>query len=494
MTDRWETHLGDCLERLKALPDASQDAVVTDPPAGIAFMGKEWDKDKGGRLQWVAWMEEIARECYRVLKPGGHALVWSIPRTSHWTGWAWENAGWQPRDMIMHLQAQGFPKNLNVSKAIDKAAGAVREVVGVDEMARARACKNNFNQFNAMGGSEKGVNSAAFAANAGIITAPATPEAARWEGWGTCLKPAMEGWWLFRKPLMGSVAENVLAHGTGAINIDGCRIEAVGGITPGGSHTGKDPFHQGGHDVRVRTPEHQKGRWPANLVLSHSEDCQQVGTRRVKANTEGAGKLWCHYRDDTEDHAQARTSRLGDEDGMETIEEWACTDDCPVRMLNEQSGVLTSGKLSSGHKHAGGDGNMFKANSGLIEGNYGGDSGGAARFFYTAKTSKNEKTAGGNVNNVHPTVKPLSLMRYLCRLITPPGGKVLDPFMGSGTTGVAALQEGFSFYGIEQDPTSHETANQRLNLAMNPGLWVDPVVVVEEKPMNLNAMLGFEDE
>ena len=123
-------HHGDCLEVLATLPDCLVDAIVTDPPAGIAFMGKAWDRDKGGKAEWVQWMQSVAAQCLRVIKPGGHALVWAIPRTSHWTGDAWEEAGWQVRDKIYHVFGSGFPKSLDVSKAIDKAAGAEREVVG----------------------------------------------------------------------------------------------------------------------------------------------------------------------------------------------------------------------------------------------------------------------------------------------------------------------------------------------------------------------------
>ena len=186
-------HHGDCLKVLKTLPSCSVDAIVTDPPAGIAFMGKSWDTDKGGRDAWIAWMQSIAQECLRVIKPGGHALVWALPRTSHWTGMAWENAGWEPRDKVVHLFGTGFPKSLNVSKAIDKAAGAEREVVGYS---RGVGVEDNQGYGGiARGGVgivQKGIDVP--------VTASATPEAHQWEGWGTALKPAAEDWWLLRKP------------------------------------------------------------------------------------------------------------------------------------------------------------------------------------------------------------------------------------------------------------------------------------------------------
>ena len=216
---KFELHHGDCLDVLKTLADCSVDAIVTDPPAGIAFMGKEWDRDKGGKADWIQWMQSVADQCLRVIKPGGHALVWAIPRTSHWTGTAWEDAGWQPRDKIYHVFGSGFPKSLDVSKAIDKAAGAEREVVGVSSVTGARRSQT-------MNDGHKGTQRT-YQNDEPVInnlTAPATEAAKQWEGWGTALKPAAEEWWLFRKPLIGTVAANVLEHGTGGLNIDGCRV------------------------------------------------------------------------------------------------------------------------------------------------------------------------------------------------------------------------------------------------------------------------------
>jgi site-specific DNA-methyltransferase (adenine-specific) len=208
---------GDCIEVMRGMSDNSVDSIVTDPPAGISFMGKNWDKDKGGRLHWISWMAEVASECLRVIKPGGHALVWAIPRTSHWTGMAWDDAGWLPRDKIYHCFGSGFPKSLSVSKEIDRIAGAEREVIGKGKS----GSPNSHNNYNIKtdvdnGGYEFGGEY--------TYTAPATPEAKRWDGWGTAMKPAIEEWWLFRKPFKGTVAENVLEWGTGGINIDGCRV------------------------------------------------------------------------------------------------------------------------------------------------------------------------------------------------------------------------------------------------------------------------------
>jgi len=354
----------DCLDAMRDLPDACVDAIVTDPPAGIAFMSREWDKDKGGRDAWVAWMTDVARECLRVIKPGGHALVWTIPRTSHWTGWAWEGAGWEPRDKIVHLFGSGFPKSLNVSKSIDKSHGAEQEVIGIDhEWIRRAGLSHGGNTYttNTFG--------SASGPNAGKITTPATDAAKKWDGWGTALKPASEDWWLFRKPLQSTVAANVLTHGTGAINVDGCRvpIDASDDIYAKNPHTigtiGANGVYGAGKATIYNVPA---GRWPANVAL----------------------------------------------------------DEVAAAMLDEQTG----------------------------------DSGGASRFFYTAKASRRERGEG----NVHPTVKPIALMRWLVRLVTPKGGNVLDPFCGSGTTLLAAHLEGFDYLGIEREAEYVEIIRKRL--------------------------------
>lgn len=202
---------GDCLEQLKTLADNSVDSLVTDPPAGIAFMGKEWDKDKGGRKEWVSWMTGVMSEALRVMKPGAHGLVWALPRTSHWTATALEDAGFEVRDVITHLFGSGFPKSLDVSKAIDKAAGAEREVVGENPNHRGESQTRNM-YTKALG-------------QDGSVTAPATDDVKKWQGWGTALKPASEHWILVRKPCSEkTVAANVIKWGTGALNIDASRI------------------------------------------------------------------------------------------------------------------------------------------------------------------------------------------------------------------------------------------------------------------------------
>lgn len=376
-----EIYNDDCLERLRLMDENSVDSLVTDPPAGISFMGKAWDGDKGGREQWIAWMTEVMRECLRVLKPGAHGLVWAIPRTSHWTATALENAGFEVRDVVTHLFGSGFPKSLDISKAIDKAAGETRKTEYVPNM------KNN-DYGKGLGGGQWNAP----------CEPPKTLSAKQWSGWGTALKPASEHWILVRKPLSEkTVAANVLKHGTGGINIDGCRIEMRAGDQKGegGPNKGMSGTDFFGTMTTSGNNRDGLGRFPANLVL--------------------------------------------DEEAAET--------------LDEQSGQLSQ---CGGPKKTTHDKGMFGIGTpGTI---YREENRGASRFFYVAKASKKDKGA----DNTHPTVKSTKLMEYLITLITPPAGKVLDPFMGSGSTGIAAIRLGFGFVGIERDPEYSKIAASRL--------------------------------
>ena len=376
------------MEKLAEMPDCSIDAIVTDPPYGLSFMGKKWDYDVPG--------EDIWRECLRVLKPGGHLLAFAGTRTQHRMAVRIEDAGFEIRDMIAWVYGSGFPKSLDVSKAIDKAAGAEREVVG-------RAIRPDGTTRETVGGRE----STPFVANAvdgdAFITAPATPEAQQWAGWGTALKPALEPITVARKPFKGTVAANVLAHGTGGLNVDECRVEAgdlnalqknwdrVQSGSQGIASTGLKAI-----DLSNRAPS---GRWPANLIHDGSDEVMELFP-------ESKG----------------------------------------------QQGAI-SGKEPSGKTNA-----VYGEYQQRNESEPRNDAGSAARFFYCAKTSKRERGEGNN----HPTVKPIALMRYLCRLVTPPSGTVLDPFMGSGSTGIAAGAERFNFVGIELDPDYFAIAQQRI--------------------------------
>ena len=372
-------HNGDCIETMKAMPPESVDAIVCDPPYGLGFMGKKWD----GLPPSLEWAEA----CYRVLKPGGHIAAFGGTRTWHRLAVAIEDAGFEMRDSLAWLYGSGFPKSHDVGKAIDKLAGAEREVVGT-----ARRSQNRSEgwdrpwmreQMESLGGSGMAEHA---------ITAPATPEAQRWDGWGTALKPAFEPIVLARKPLAEkTVARNVLAHGTGAINVDGCRIATEEVMSYSTSKA------QGATGFGTGTSEQNpSGRWPANVLLDH--------------------------------HAAA----------------W----------VDEQSGVQRDGVAVNRNKNPDIEKPHTVYGGGWMNGDrpditYGGG-GGASRFFYSAKAPKSERP---NVDGVqHPTVKPLAIMRWLIRLVTPPGGTVLDPFAGSGTTIEAALIEGFEPIGIEMEP------------------------------------------
>lgn len=259
--DKTKLLLGDSLETLKTLDANSIDAMVTDPPAGISFMGKTWDSHKGGRKEWIAWLCEVMEEALRVMKPGAYGLVWALPRTSHWTGMALEDAGFEVRDCVYHLFGSGFPKSLNVGKAIDKMQGNERAVAppkqfadGTTQRATARA---------GIYSEEKG-------------QAENTVGTGVWEGYGTALKPAVECWWLVRKPLTEStVAKNVLEYGTGALNIDASRIKGLSdkelNWTPQRQHA-ENPLQIGGakpgDEQSMYSPS---GRWPSHLIHDGSD-------------------------------------------------------------------------------------------------------------------------------------------------------------------------------------------------------------------------------
>jgi len=377
---------GDCLERLRELPDCSVDACVTDPPYGLSFMGKKWDYDVPTVDVWA--------EVLRVLKPGGHLLAFAGTRTQHRMAVQIEDAGFEIRDMIAWVYGSGFPKSLDVSKAIDKAAGAEREVVG--SAAGARNGNGQNNDYGAYGSAAEGTYS---------VTAPATPEAQQWAGWGTALKPALEPITVARKPLgEKTVAANVLAHGTGGLNVDGCRVGTDGGTT----RSDQAPYAASGWRTGHKIETLNAGRWPANLIHDGSDEV--VGLFPAARSSGGGGV-------DRNAH-----------------------DTCVY------SGGWGLHDNSAGQYY---------------------DSGSAARFFYCAKASKADREQG----NGHPTVKPTELMRYLCRLVTPPGGVVLDPFMGSGSTGKAALLECFGFIGIEREAEYLEIARGRIQAPAQGSLF-----------------------
>lgn len=342
--------VGDCRAVMAEMPDASVDSVVCDPPYELGFMGKSWDSTG------IAYDVEVWRQALRVLKPGGHLVAFSGSRTYHRMAVAIEDAGFEIRDQLMWIYGSGFPKSLDVSKAIDKAEGAEREVVGNRRVSESDlGQRSGWNALDTSSGEYK-------------YTAPATPEAQRWSGWGTALKPAHEPIVLARKPLIGTVAANVLGHGTGGINVGGCRVGTDITTTVRSGYTGKTVFNC---DKRVGSWVNPPGRFPANVMHDGSDDV--------------------------------------------------------VDLMPD----------------------------------------GAARFFYCSKASAADRSAGLDGRNPHPTVKPTDVMRWLVRLITPPGGLVLDPFTGSGSTGRAAVLEGMRFVGAELSDEYAEIARARIAEAVD---------------------------
>lgn len=398
------------------------------------------------------FMECVMVECLRVLKPGAHGLVWAIPRTSHWTATALEDAGFEVRDIVTHLFGSGFPKSMDISKAFDKTEKNERPIVGYRDATKSVHGTGIPDKT----GSHKYTGELR-------SNEPLGDNATNWKGWGTALKPASEHWILVRKPISEkTIAANVLVHGTGGINIDASRIgfqsEADKSPRDYANKTTSHNFHGQEWDASKKsgyTPDIQ-GRFPANLVLSHNPDCVEVGVKNIKAQGGAQGGSNIKTRNlgfgDTKGVRDYKVS-LYNVDGTETIAAFECTPGCAVATLDEQSGVLKSGDVNP-YKNNGG----WKQTSEMKTGTFRGDSGGASRFFYVAKASKKDKGEG----NVHPTVKSSTLMSHLIKLITPPGGIVLDPFLGSGSTGVSAIREGFMFVGIEKEKEYFDIASKRI--------------------------------
>jgi len=519
---------GNCLETLKTLADNSVDSIVTDPPYELGFMGKTWD------ASGIAYNQDLWAECLRVLKPGGHLLAFSGSRTYHRMTVAIEDAGFEIRDQIMWLYGSGFPKSLDVSKAIDKAAGAEREVVGSSDNGIAGGTGKH-------AGQEKSYR---FAGEF-EITAPATPEAQRWQGWGTALKPAHEPICVARKPLTGTVASNVLEWGTGALNIDGSRVGTADGF--GGGTKATSGFVNGyeGDGFVAST----QGRWPANVIHDGSDEVlagfptskSAAGTFTITksgGNTwdradkgmfdagrsstfEGYGdegsaarffycakasksernaglepcrcdKLSAWAKEDQPAPPQAGTELLAKRDTdasgtpLSDDSEWNTslsgkgpTDWSPMAIKSTTSTTTnstTDWKTSNSSAPLNTSASTRGANLGTVSG------GNLATF--AGSSSQSEPSIGisaeraghstgdadpatsaeslpasnkgdlfcpkcGGLKGGHPTVKPLALMRYLVKLVTPPHGTVLDPFLGSGSTAVACVLEGFDWIGCE---------------------------------------------
>lgn len=436
----------DCLEHLKTMDTNSCDSLVTDPPAGIGFMGKDWDSSSSGRTAWTSWLMSIFQECLRVLKPGAHGLVWALPRTSHWTAIALEDAGFEIRDIVVNLFGQGFPKSTNLEKHIDK--------------------KKLMCDYDSQGTLRNASQNGLRCCECGKV------KREKVKGFGTALKPAHESWILVRKPISEkTIAGNVLKHGTGGLNIDGCRIgtsrEDITGMLRVKGTNIKGNNYIGGKGEYTPPPPSTLGRFPANLILSHHAECELVGTKKVKAagGNINAPETSSRFKNTHQKSGvQPNWKAHGNGDGTETVQDWQCHEDCAVKGLDEHS--LENGMHSAGKKRSAGkcnqtndDGSMFGIGNHKGNGMRFGDFGGASRFFYVAKASKSDRGAENN----HPTVKSTKLMEYLIKLITPPNGIVLDPFMGSGSTGVSAKRLGFDFIGIEKEKEYFDIALKRID-------------------------------
>ena len=439
---------GDCREVLPVLGAETLDACVTDPPYGLKFMGRGWDHGVPGVEFWEA--------VKRVLKPGAHLLAFGGTRTHHRLMCAIEDAGFEIRDTCMWLYGSGFPKSYNVGRSIEKLLTT----------GKARRPDRD------LGIGRRYVGQAPEAdAGVGGPILLTTDAARQWEGWGTALKPAWEPIIMARKPLIGTVAANVQEHGTGAINVGGCRLGYLSdadraSATPQGAPTARSgrlagKAQGGGERAEFERPE-QKGRWPANLVLSHTPDCREVGTRKV-GDGERKDAVVRHRKGFMLGEHADGPANSPDTYGTETVAAWECVEGCPVQMLDEQSGERPAG--TAVRRHVGKSGGNFPfgaANPDMREDVTYGDTGGASRFFYCAKASRRERNYGlDGTRNDHPTVKPVALMRWLVRLVTPPGGTVLDPFMGSGSTKLACVAEDFHFTGIDIEEHYCELARAR---------------------------------
>lgn len=416
---------GESADKLKELDDNSVDSVVTDPPYMLGFMGKEWDKKEN-----IAGDPDFWKEVLRVLKPGGHLLAFGGSRTYHRMAVAIEDAGFEIRDQIQWLYGSGFPKSHNIGKVVDEIQGNERTVVerpkeeqrpNADKVRAEDGKVGNFgmsdNKFTSIGHSE-------------------------WEGWGTALKPAHEPICMARKPVSEkTVAENVLKHGTGGINIDDTRIEL---------NSDKDDPRLGG-----------KGSWKTDKA---AKDVYEGGYRGDDIQSSSKGRFPANVI-------------LDDEAG---------------RILDEQTGELSSGFMKAGTPRLNSenpDSNIYGYyKPDLSKNDTYGDSGGASRFFYCPKASKHDRNEGISIKNDHPTVKPTDLMKYLITMVTPKGGVVLDPFMGSGTTGKAAKQLGFSFIGIEREDEYIPIAKARIESAMEGS----DTVVPKEQQDKLNEFFDFD--
>lgn len=484
MTTKMQILHGDSRVLLDGLEENSVDAVVCDPPYGLTpdgrsrtwddvdqvrggFMGKEWDAAVPGVTFW--------RQVLRILKPGGYLVSFAGARTYHRMAVAVEDAGFEVRDMLEWLYGSGMPHGMDVALAMSKAERGFRQG-GVDPTSP--------NHGKYKGGISNGrVTGSGFGApgqymkEAGVAdTRGYTTSASPWAGWNSSLKPSHEPIILARKTLSEkTLVDNILRWGTGAINVDASRIDGVPWKAHKATGLASTKFFTVGEAKVIDKVPHNLGRYPSNLLLSHSPFCHPVGTKKVKARVinrfDDGAKPFGHGAG----HPYT-TESMGDEHGEETLGVWQCSLDCPVALLDQQSGDRKAGGKVKGTEPSHTGQNGVYGTYGRVENQPYEDSGGASRFFnvlewedaeiegflYSAKAAGKERNAGLADRNPHATVKPIRLMEWLIQLVTQPGGVILDPFLGSGTTGCAATRLGFNFIGIEQDQEYVEIAQQRI--------------------------------
>ena len=468
---------------LKQFEDNSFDSCVTDPPYELNFMNRRWDSSG------ISFKVELWEEVYRVMKPGSHILVAGIARTHHRMWVALEDAGFEIRDGIYHIFGSGFPKSTDISKQLDKMNGKEREVIGEYQIpCDATSGRAGKEYINKLGG---GIPFSANRYSKNLTSAPASQEATQWDGWGTALKPAVEIWCLARKPISErNIASNVLKWGTGGINVDGCRIKYQYDVdytkTARPNCVGKEYGDQiFTKEFREHPAQNIKGRFPANLILECC--CEEGELVEVDDPTQG-------HQYKTESNAKSIFGVGTGKTNKDSVT-WKKGNKCVIhtnpncvcKMLDEQSGELL--KQGSQKKKDTKDSAGF--GGGTNNSSFYGDKGGSSRFFYQAKASQNErwfyctickqaypmKERDKHIHNApekekykylefHPTQKPLQLIQYLTRLITPPHGTILDPFMGTGTILVAAEQEGFNSIGVDSKLEYCRIAERRLKNEM----------------------------
>jgi site-specific DNA-methyltransferase (adenine-specific) len=377
----YTVHIGNNLDILPTLPDNSVDSIVTDPPYELGFMGKQWDSSG------IAYSVELWTECLRVLKPGGHLLAFSGSRTYHRMVVAIEDSGFEIRDMVSWISNKTFPKSLDISKAIDKAARVNRKVLGIDKIRG-----NGPSMFGRTDPNNPEYDGSTVGVGTTYITEPATEEAKIWHGWGTGLKPTVEPIVMARKPIIGTVAQNVITYGTGGINIDVSRISTDDRF--GGGAKGSSGF-AANYESEGWTAGNDLGRWPANVIFD--ETAAVILDKQANANVSRFFYV-------------PKATKSDRNDGLDQVE----------------------------GKELGAKGNGLARTCAIC----------GASILKPCEC-ENRTFVNPTRKNFHPTVKPTDLMRYLIKLVTPPGGTVLDPFTGSGSTGKAAILEGFRFIGCE---------------------------------------------